>query len=199
MGLFVIGAGTAEHFGLPGVRALFVLIIAAMMIEMITTFIKNIKSKNNYALFAIWFLWLSLMGVAAYNISDRPWIVLLMLLIISGADVGAWFFGRLIGGDKMWEKLSPNKSWSGQIFGIICGTSAAILYGLLGTDTFMPELMWIGIGVALLSQYGDLTASWLKRKLNIKDFSNIIPGHGGITDRFDGWIYVLPIIWLIVL
>ena len=60
----------------------------------------------------------------------------------------------------------------------------------------MPQLMWIGISVALLSQYGDLTASWIKRKFGVKDFSNTLPGHGGLLDRFDGWIYVLPITWL---
>ena len=75
----------------------------------------------------------------------------------------------------------------------------AVMYGLLGTDTFMPQLMWIGISVALLSQYGDLTASWIKRRMGIKDFGNILPGHGGLLDRFDGWIYVLPIIWLVML
>jgi phosphatidate cytidylyltransferase len=125
--------------------------------------------------------------------------MLLLLMTISFADIGAWFFGRRIGGDKMWERLSAGKTWSGQIAGILCGTFAAVMYGLLGTDTFLPQLMWIGIGVSLLSQYGDLTASWLKRKLGVKDFGNIIPGHGGIIDRFDGWIYVLPIIWLAML
>jgi phosphatidate cytidylyltransferase len=70
---------------------------------------------------------------------------------------------------------------------------------MLGTDVFLPSLMWIGIGVALLSQYGDLAASGIKRKLGVKDFGNILPGHGGLTDRFDGWIFVLPIIWLATL
>ena len=120
-------------------------------------------------------------------------------MIICSADIGAWLFGRLIGGDKMWERLSSGKTWSGQIAGIICGTFAGVMYGLLGADTFMPQVMWIGISVSLLSQYGDLTASWLKRKMGIKDFGTILPGHGGVLDRFDGWIYVLPLVWLIML
>jgi phosphatidate cytidylyltransferase len=56
--------------------------------------------------------------------------------------------------------------------------------------------MWIGIAVSLLSQYGDLAASAIKRKLGAKDFGNILPGHGGLADRFDGWIFVLPVAWL---
>ena len=143
--------------------------------------------------------WLLLMLASVYAIGNRPWIILLLLLIISAADIGAWFFGRLLGGDKMWQRLSENKTWAGQIAGVICGTVMAVMYGLLGTDTFMPQLMWIGISVALLSQYGDLTASWIKRRMGIKDFGNILPGHGGLLDRFDGWIYVLPIIWLVML
>ena len=98
----------------------------------------------------------------------------------------------------MWEKISAKKTWSGQIGGIICGTCMSLLYGLIGTHAFMSNLVWVGISVSLLSQYGDLTASFIKRRLNIKDFSHLLPGHGGILDRFDGWIYVLPIIWFML-
>lgn len=203
MALIAIGAGVAEYFGFPAVRILSVLIVLMMIAEFITSVAKFEKSErskpHNLIVFGTGLAWLLLMLVAAYYIGNRPWIILLMLLIISFADIGAWFFGRLIGGDKMWERLSAGKTWAGQISGIFCGTFAAIMYGLLGADTFMPQLMWIGIGVALLSQYGDLTASWFKRKMGIKDFGHILPGHGGIIDRFDGWIYVLPIIWLITL
>ena len=73
------------------------------------------------------------------------------------------------------------------------------MYGLLGADTFMPQLLWIGISISLLSQYGDLTASGIKRKMGLKDFGTIFPGHGGFLDRFDGWIYVLPLVWLVML
>ena len=59
--------------------------------------------------------------------------------------------------------------------------------------------MWIGISVALMSQYGDLTASFIKRKMGIKDFGAILPGQGGILDRFDGRMYALPIVWLVML
>jgi phosphatidate cytidylyltransferase len=59
--------------------------------------------------------------------------------------------------------------------------------------------MWIGISVSLLSQYGDIAASALKRKLGVKDFGNLLPGHGGVIDRFDGWILVMPIVWLVMI
>jgi len=192
-----------QHFGLPAVRWASVIVALGMIVEMVLA-IKRAprdlikKDRNWIALFG--FLgWLVVVMMSAYAVGARPWIMLLLLMIICSADIAAWFFGNLFGGDKMWERLSPHKTWAGQIAGILCGTFASVLYGLLGTDTFMPQLLWIGISVALLSQYGDLTSSWIKRRLKLKDFGNIIPGHGGFIDRFDGWIYALPIIWFVMM
>lgn len=201
MAAIAIGAGALEHMGFPAVRWLGVAVVVAMIAEYINCLRHAGREtvKSGKWLFGGFLGWLLLMLVAIYFVGARPWIVLLLLLIICSADIGAWFFGRIIGGDKMWERMSAGKTWSGQIAGILCGTFAGVMYGLLGADVFMPQLMWIGISVSLLSQYGDITASWIKRKLGIKDFGTILPGHGGILDRFDGWIYALPIVWLIML
>lgn len=194
-------AALGEYFHLPAVRILGLVIVSAMIMEYILCLMRAPRDTVMANLIPfIGFMGLLVAMLAAINVvGTRPWIVLLLLMIICSADIGAWLFGRMIGGDKMWERLSSGKTWSGQIAGIICGTFAGVMYGLLGTDTFMPQLMWIGISVSLLSQYGDLTASWIKRKLGIKDFGTILPGHGGVLDRFDGWIYVLPLIWLVML
>lgn len=194
-------AALGEYWGWPAVRVLGIIIVLAMIVEYciclrrasIDTIRGNLWSLGGFL------IWLFVLLAAINDIGTRPWIILLILMIVCSADIGAWLFGRLIGGDKMWERLSSMKTWSGQIAGIICGTFGGVLYGLLGADTFMPQLMWIGISLSLLSQYGDLTASWIKRKLGIKDFGTILPGHGGILDRFDGWIYVLPLVWLVML
>ena len=194
-------AALGEYFGLPAVRILGILVVLAMISEYVLCLRRaphDIVRANKLSLGGF-FVWLILMLCAINVVGARPWIILLMLMIICSADIGAWLFGRLIGGDKMWERLSSGKTWSGQIAGIACGTFAGVMYGLLGADTFMPQLMWIGISVSLLSQYGDLTASWIKRKLGIKDFGTILPGHGGVLDRFDGWIYVLPLVWFVML
>ena len=201
MAIIAALAALGEYFGLPAVRILGIIVVLAMIAEYILCLRRasNDILRTNWLSFGGFFVWLFVMLAAINVVGARPWIILLMLMIICSADIGAWLFGRLIGGDKMWERLSSGKTWSGQIAGIICGTFAGVMYGLLGADTFMPQLMWIGISVSLLSQYGDLTASWLKRKMGIKDFSTILPGHGGVLDRFDGWIYVLPLVWLIML
>lgn len=201
MALVAGAAALGEYFGLPAVRILGLIVVLAMIAEFILCLRRaprDIVRANKLSLGGF-LVWLFVMLAAINVVGSRPWIVLLLLMIICAADIGAWLFGRLIGGDKMWERLSANKTWSGQIAGVVCGTFAGVMYGLLGADTFMPQLMWIGISVSLLSQYGDLTASWIKRKLGIKDFGTILPGHGGVLDRFDGWIYALPLVWLVML
>ena len=194
-------AALGEFYGISAVRYLGITIVLAMIVEYVMCIVRADKNiiRQNWMIFGFFMALLMLMLLAINAVGTRPWIILLMLLTIAGADIGAWFFGRLIGGDKMWERLSAHKTWAGQIAGILCGTFASVMYGLLGADIFMPQLMWIGISVALLSQYGDLTASCVKRTLGIKDFGTIIPGHGGLLDRFDGWIYVLPLVWLVML
>lgn len=194
-------AALGEYFGLHTVTSLGEVIIIGMIAEMATAMrrVSRDVRRANAIPFYGFLAWLFLMLIAIDHVGNRPWIILLILMIICAADVGAWFFGKLLGGDKMWERLSAGKTWSGQIAGIICGTAASIMYGLLGADAFMPQLLWIGISIALLSQYGDLTASWIKRKMGLKDFGTIFPGHGGFLDRFDGWIYVLPLVWLVML
>lgn len=182
------------------VRWVSMLIVLGGIVETIMCFYRTTTEdfQKHSGAFTLFVMWLIIVLFSTYFVGSRPWIMLCLLMIIVGADTGAWLFGKIFGGDKMWEKISEHKTWSGQIGGILCGTAMALLYGFIGTDSFRPELIWTGISVALLSQYGDLTASFIKRCLGIKDFGKLLPGHGGILDRFDGWIYVLPLVWLII-
>ena len=156
---------------------------------------------NKHRFYFITFMLLLILAlVSVYFVGARPLIMLWLLMIIVGADVGGWLFGLIFGGDKMWERLSSHKTWAGQIGGIICGVFMSVMFIMyfkpFGDDSLFAVLL--GCTIALLSQYGDLTASFIKRCLGIKDFSNVLPGHGGILDRFDGWIYVLPFMWFFI-
>lgn len=204
----VIGiAALLERYGISflyihpfhAIRWLGVIVFALCIYEMI----RSIKNTSNakvkeYPLPIILFtLWLVLVLASVYTVGKYVWIMLDVLMIIVGADVGAWTFGRLFGGDKLWERISEHKTWAGQIGGIICGTLMSVLYSkIFGTS--LAGALWFGIGVSLLSQYGDLTASAIKRRLGIKDFGKLLPGHGGVLDRVDGWLYVLPLMWLLL-
>lgn len=128
-----------------------------------------------------------------------------IFVITISTDTGALLIGSLIGGPKLWPIVSPKKTWSGAIGGVLCafafGTTF-IIFSLWfsGFNNFSSVYIWalISIFLSILSQFGDLFESWCKRLNNVKDSSNIIPGHGGVLDRFDSFLFVAPIVALIV-
>ena len=202
MALVVVVAAWLEFLGFHTVYWLCIIIGLAMIGEFayrLWTAPRAVMfNAKNIVLFALFLGLLGVDFVSLLTLGHRPMLLLFVLCVICAADICAWFFGRMIGGDKMWERISEHKTWAGQIFGVIGGTAVAVLYGYLTMHVFAPQLLWIGISVSLLSQYGDLTASFIKRRLKIKDFSRVLGAHGGIIDRVDGWIYVLPLIWMIL-
>jgi phosphatidate cytidylyltransferase len=116
-----------------------------------------------------------------------------LCLVVWGTDVGAYFAGRTIGGAKLAPRFSPNKTWSGAIGGVIIGTCLALyavdLYGI-----YLTPLLVIGtIITSIVSQIGDLYESAVKRRFGVKDSSGLIPGHGGVMDRLDGFIFAAPV------
>ncbi|MEE1250394.1 MAG: phosphatidate cytidylyltransferase [Lachnospiraceae bacterium] len=127
--------------------------------------------------------------------------VWLVFLCSWGCDTCAYCVGMLIGKHKMTPKLSPKKSWEGAVGGVVGAALLGIIYGLvfqnaMGTTTkeiFMIALI-CAVG-AVISMIGDLTASAIKRNYEIKDYGKLIPGHGGILDRFDSVIFTAPIIF----
>jgi len=191
-----------ERRGIPGVYYLCLGVGLGMILEFLSCLWRAPRDVMfNTKNLIIFFGFLALLGidfVSLIKIGHRPMMILMILVIVCAADICAWGFGRLIGGDKMWEHISEHKTWAGQIFGVVGGTLTGLAYGYATMGHFVPQLLWIGISIALLSQYGDLTASFVKRRLKIKDFSNVLGKHGGIIDRFDGWVYVLPIIWMVL-
>ncbi len=117
------------------------------------------------------------------------------LFIIWATDSGAYFTGRAIGKRKLWPEISPNKTIEGFIGGIISAVIVSILFGVF-TEMNAP-IIWLSIVTIFLSifgQVGDLVESALKRHYEIKDSGHILPGHGGILDRFDSLLFVWPLI-----
>ncbi|MFK8251560.1 phosphatidate cytidylyltransferase [Ancylobacter terrae] len=114
--------------------------------------------------------------------------VLWLFALVWTTDIAAYFSGRLIGGPRLWVRISPKKTWSGAIGGTVLGTLAALL--LLRAAGIAPSLPLaaVSLGASLLSQAGDLFESAMKRRFGVKDSSGLIPGHGGLMDRLDGFI-----------
>ena len=127
----------------------------------------------------------------------EPYSNMVWLIVITafGTDIMAYFSGYLLGKHKLCPKISPKKTIEGSIGGIL---GSVILSGLFGYF-FMPEILMhciiIGVLGSIVSQFGDLTASIFKRKMGIKDYGHLIPGHGGILDRFDSVLFTGPMVY----
>jgi phosphatidate cytidylyltransferase len=114
-------------------------------------------------------------------------------------DTAAYFGGVTLGRHRLFESVSPNKTWEGAVFGFIFSVLTMILAKLLvlGYLTFQHAIV-IGVLIGIFGQLGDLIESRFKRDAGVKDSSTLIPGHGGLYDRFDSLVYISPIVYLYI-
>ena len=134
------------------------------------------------AMAGLWFIRDQLGMTAALWVFGMVW----------ATDIGAYFAGRAFGGARLAPKISPSKTWSGLIGGMIAALVASATIGDRGGIVGVP--LWIGLFMGLLAQLGDLGESWMKRRAGVKDSGKLIPGHGGLFDRVDG---LLPVALLL--
>ena len=113
--------------------------------------------------------------------------LMFVLLIVWVTDSGGYFAGRGIGGPKLWPKVSPKKTWAGAAGGFAASLAVAIAFAAFGLGKTGPLLMLSAV-LSVVSQLGDLFESAVKRRFGVKDSSHIIPGHGGLMDRLDGFV-----------
>ena len=122
--------------------------------------------------------------------------IIWLFAVIWLADTMAYFFGKTIGGPKLWPQVSPNKTWAGlagAMTGALCG---ALLTGIAANLPALTALAIIGLIMGVIEQGGDLFESALKRRFGVKDSGNLIPGHGGVLDRVDGLMAASVAMWL---
>lgn len=122
--------------------------------------------------------------------------LMFVLLVVWVTDIGGYFAGRGIGGPKLWPRVSPKKTWAGAIGGLVLGLVIAVSFALLGFGKMGPLLL-LGAVLSVVSQLGDLFESAVKRQFDVKDSSHIIPGHGGLLDRLDGFVAAIVVAALI--
>jgi len=126
----------------------------------------------------------------------------LMLLsigaIVAGCDIAAYFAGRGFGGPRLAPAISPNKTQSGAIGGLVAAVVVCVLLRS-ALQIGVAEAVIGGVVIAVLAQAGDLLESMLKRRIGVKDSGRLIPGHGGFLDRFDGYLLTLPAVYLYIL
>ncbi|MBF9033801.1 phosphatidate cytidylyltransferase [Rhodobacterales bacterium HKCCE2091] len=112
--------------------------------------------------------------------------MLWLVLVVALTDIVGYFAGRLIGGPKFWPRVSPKKTWAGTTAGWVAAGIVGAIF-MVATDAG-AELIGISVAISMASQMGDIAESAIKRRAGVKDSSNLLPGHGGVMDRFDGML-----------
>jgi phosphatidate cytidylyltransferase len=124
------------------------------------------------------------------------WIFFLLTVVFAG-DTGAFYVGKFMGRHKLYEAVSPNKTWEGAIGGLIASLVAASLFiRLIGPCALTPKVLILVVILSAAAQIGDLCESMLKRKHGVKDSGRLLPGHGGILDRIDGLLFAIPVLYV---
>ena len=182
----------AKMEGLAGFSLLPVFLVLAAMFA---TFVWMVTAKRLAALFAALLLVCILAARDILGLQNGHITLLSIAAVIAACDIAAYFVGRRVGGPPLAPVISPKKTRSGAIGGLV---GAVAVMAVLGDTLFLslPEAVVGGVVVAVLAQSGDLLESALKRGLAVKDSGRLIPGHGGFLDRFDGYLLTLPALYL---
>ena len=141
------------------------------------------RSKILYGLFAVWIVGAGLGFISIRENFGFGWMVWLIAVVVA-TDVAGYFVGKTIGGPKFWPRVSPKKTWSGTAGGWAAAACVGMAFATHAGFGF--AFVIVSVLASMASQIGDIIESAVKRKFGVKDSSNLIPGHGGFLDRFDG-------------
>ena len=130
-------------------------------------------------------------GLIELRVLGGTSVILWLVAVVVASDVLGYFAGRMIGGPKFWPRVSPKKTWSGTVAGWVGAAGVGFCFMLTGASWVLIPLSAL---VALAGQLGDIAESWVKRRAGVKDASNLIPGHGGVLDRFDALIGAVVVV-----
>lgn len=175
-----------------------ILMVVAFLVAMYewVGMVKNFKYAPLCILFGI--LYVGFSFYSFYMLQNLK-LALYVLLLVWASDIGAYLFGKLIGGAKLLPKVSPNKTWAGLAGAILCPFVVVLV--ITSVDRVVPfELMppiILAVIVGVLGQSGDLFISFIKRKAELKDTGSLIPGHGGLLDRVDALMLISSVLFLI--
>jgi phosphatidate cytidylyltransferase len=176
--LVLAALGAAAVYLATGMGGIWALIVTAVAVVCGTAALP--RGRATWLMYAPVIL-LGAYGMVAFRDTGLPVVVWLVAVVVA-SDVAGYFAGRVLGGPKFWPRLSPKKTWSGTIAGWL---AAVVVGGLAWAGGGSASLIWISPLIALAAQFGDIGESAVKRRAGVKDASNLIPGHGGLLDRFD--------------
>ena len=173
-------------------------IISAILIFEISNILKNIFKRNkinSFIFLNLFILFICLFASQIYfflsgETENKQTVFLFILSICIFTDIGGYIFGKTLKGKKI-TSISPNKTYAGMVGSFVCSLIISIIF--IRYFNLSINLVFFTFLISLISQSGDLFISYLKRKADIKDTGNFLPGHGGLLDRMDGMIFAIPI------
>lgn len=190
------------NINVPELMVLSIAVVALLLV-FVMNYTKYSANQLFSAIFGIFYIpvMISFIFKTRETIAFGQWLAWMVYVSSWGSDTCAYAIGRLLGKHKLSPVISPNKSIEGSIGGVLGSALIGIIFGLIMTNyTGKSENLIIifavigGMG-SIISQIGDLAASGIKRNYDIKDYGNLIPGHGGILDRYDSIIITAPIVY----
>ena len=170
----------------------------AFLIGCLIYFLYKIKIYIVNFFFLI-FLYLMLPFYTLVSLTFLPYfgdLLLLILVVVISTDIGAYFSGNALGGPKILKKISPNKTVSGVLGGFLLAICSSLFFFPQDSNLIFSFIILIFL-LSLCSQVGDFLESYFKRRYKLKESSNLIPGHGGLLDRIDGFLLILNVIFLL--
>ncbi len=185
--VFILDLNAAVAWSLPAIMAVVLYVVAKK------------QRLEHEKLFSFGVLYSAYpMTALAFMLQNYGFISTIWLIgTVWAMDTGAYLFGKTIGGPKLCPKISPKKTWAGLFGGMLTAAFWGALCAKTGDAAYAP-VMIVSAVLGVVSQGGDLFESWIKRYLDVKDSSNLIPGHGGIFDRTDALLAVAPIVVIII-
>lgn len=124
-----------------------------------------------------------------------PWVLLALFILVWANDVFAYLIGSMFGKHKLYERLSPKKTWEGSLGGLVFTLLFAWGFSLLSISLSLSQWMGMGLIISIAANVGDLAESLLKRNAGVKDSGSFMPGHGGALDRFDAILFATPFVY----
>lgn len=196
--LGVLGSAIAAHVGGPG-PILVTVVLSAVAVVLFFSVVSRRRPLDNAALTvlgAAWVAQLSFAVIIGRSTSAVP-LILLVVLVTALFDIGGYFIGKAFGRQSLAPILSPRKTWEGFVGGVVAAAGSA---AVLSTVDWFPvntiQALVIAMLVVLLAPLGDGAESMIKRSLGVKDMGTVLPGHGGMLDRIDALLFVIPAVYV---
>jgi phosphatidate cytidylyltransferase len=188
LALMLAGSSVNAGYMLREMRYLAAIIVLAMGMLVVWMF----APRGRRAWLAVGIPYAGALGLAPIilRVDDKFGFLAIAVLfaVVWATDIAAFFTGRAVGGPKLASRLSPNKTWAGAAGGVVGGAIAAIAVAMIAGLGNLIVVTSISIILSICAQFGDLFESALKRRFGVKDSSRLIPGHGGLMDRLDGFV-----------